>query len=164
MVSDSSCPFCHKSFKAGTRTTQSNINKHIKKMAKQADPDHPRVGTPAFEEIWTNRKFREVAPNEEARKQKAREKRRRWRLKKKEEDRAARLDAGPLDAEFELGAGLGTGLGELDMELDEMDELGLLDFEFRVEQEKPQAIDSHTFARIEFAFERLRYVTFQKLN
>jgi len=126
-------------------------------MATQADPDHPRVGTPAFEEIWTNRGFREVAPNEEVRKQKGREKRRRWRLKKKEEDHVARLDAGPLDAE--LNFDLGAGMDELDMELDE---LGLLDFEFRVEQQKPQAIDSHIFARIEFAFERFRYVTFQK--
>jgi hypothetical protein len=60
--------------------------------------------------------------------------------------------ARPLDAElnFELGCGVGR--------------VRPIDFEFRVEQEKPQAIDSHIFARIEFAFERLRYVTFQKLD
>ena len=104
MAPSSRCPFCSKSFKAGKRTTQSNINKHIRQMARHAEPgEHPRLGTPAFEEVRRNRGFRDVAPNEGARKQKVLEKQRRWRLKKKEKHIAARLDA---------------GLDELDMDLD----------------------------------------------
>jgi hypothetical protein len=115
-------------------------------MARLADPkQHPRVGTPAFEELWRDRGFREVAPNEEARKQKVLEKQKRWRLKKKEKDR--------LDA----------GLDELD-ESDVLDVLDILDLELRVEPQKPQAIDSQILARIDYAFERLRYATFQKLD
>jgi hypothetical protein len=120
-------------------------------MARRADPGkHPRVGTPAFEEVWRNRRFREVAPNEEARKQKVLEKQKRWRLKKKQKDRAAELDVG-------LDSGLDAGLDVLD----ELDMLDMLDLELGVEPQKPQAIGSQILARIDYAFERLRYVTFQ---
>jgi hypothetical protein len=108
-------------------------------MARRADPGkHPRVRTPAFEEVWRNRRFREVAPNEEARKQnlnlKVLEKQKRWRLKKKQKDCAAELDVG-------LDSGLDAGLDELDKS-DESDVLDMLDLELGVEPQKPQAIDS----------------------
>ena len=45
-----------------------------------------------------------------------------------------------------------------------LDELDVLDLELRVEPQKAQAIDSQILARIEYALDRLRYVTFQKLD
>jgi hypothetical protein len=96
--SDSRCPFCDATFKAGARTTKSNINKHIKKMGLKTDEqrgNHPRIGTQAFAEIVRQRGFREVAPSETVRKQKDIARKRKWRLKKKEE-KALDVD---LDAE-----------------------------------------------------------------
>jgi hypothetical protein len=125
--SDSRCPFCDATFKAGTRTTRSNISKHIKKMARKTDErrgNHPRIGTQAFAEIARQRGFREVAPNEVVRKQKEIARKRKWRSKRKEEK---------------------TSEMDLDVDLD-------------VEQQNPQTIDSKILARIEFAFERLKYV------
>ena len=131
--SDSRCPFCNATFKAGTRTTKSNINKHIKKMARKTDEqrgNHPRIGTQAFAEITRQRGFREVAPSEAVRKQKEMARKRKWRSKRKEEK------ALEMDLDLDLGLGL-----DLD-----------------VEQQNLQTIDSKILARIEFAFKRLRYV------
>lgn len=130
--SDSRCPFCDATFKAGARTTRSNINKHIKKMAHKTDErrgNHPRIGTQAFAEIARQRGFREVAPSEAVRKQKEIARKRKWRSKGNEE-KASDMD--------------------LDVDLD-------------VDQHNPQTIDSKILARVEFAFERLRYVISQKL-
>jgi hypothetical protein len=132
MDEDSRCPFCDTTFKPGSRTTRSTINKHIKKMAarKTNRGNHPRIGTRAFEEIARQRGFREVALSEDVRKQKEIARKRKWRLKKKTQKDA--------DSEIKLHV-------EMDVELG-------------VEQQKPQAIDSQILSRIQFAFECLRYV------
>lgn len=96
--SDSRCPFCDATFKAGVRTTRSNINKHIKKMARKMDErqgNYPRIGMQAFAEIVRQRGFREIAPNEAVRKQKKIARKRKWRSKTKEE-KASEMD---LDVE-----------------------------------------------------------------
>jgi hypothetical protein len=134
--SDSRCPFCDATFKAGTRTTRSDINKHIKKMARKSKIErgnHPGIGTPAFAKIAKQRGFREVAPTKELQKEKETARKRKWISKRKKANAAeAKLDD-PLD----------------------LDSLGV---ELNMEQQKPQAIDSKILDRIEIAFERLRYV------
>jgi hypothetical protein len=140
---DSRCPFCDATFKAGTRTTRSVINKHIKTMARKSESEergnHPRIGTPAFVKIAKQRGFREVASSKELQKLKETARKRKWRLKRKKENATETKLNNPLD-------------------------LDSLEVELSMEQQMPRAIDSKILARIETAFERLRYVTTQKLD
>ena len=87
IASGSECPFCDKSFKAGKRPSNSSVNRHIKRMAKKPDKTrgkHPKIGTKAYSEISTQRRFREVARTEGERKRKDTERKRKWKCKQKE--------------------------------------------------------------------------------
>jgi hypothetical protein len=56
-----------------TQITRSDINKHIKKMARSTTEEggnHPGIRTQTFTEIARQPGFREVAPSQELRKQK----------------------------------------------------------------------------------------------
>jgi len=105
--------------------------------------NHPRIGTQAFAYIARERGFREVAPSEDLRKQKETARKKKWILKRRKENAERKLDVHELDTHL------------LDMELLDMESL---DVELSVEQQKLQGIDSKILARIEFAFEHLRYV------
>lgn len=76
------CPYCGHTYSG--RSTISSLNRHLKQMANKDDEargNHPKNGTAAFEELRRQRSWREVAVSTEERKERAAERKRKWKRK-----------------------------------------------------------------------------------